>query len=423
MFKTFLEIKNSSVLNISGVDARSDQFKRFVNEATERLLSRGDWAGTVVPVKLCVRKGCLVFPRWVGSVRKMNVCKQPIEIRNNWFEFFEKSDWPHYAGQDCRVTGPTPSPVFQDILGDGRALRIYTDYAADVGKSITIFGVDNNGQPLRTQNSDGTWSEGMKLTLSVPWTDSTTTIRKITRIVKDVTQGNVRIFAGHPNIIPPNSFYTTVDNIYWIDGLSVGQSYTIIAGGNENNQQFPQPHDTYFYNTYAGDTSFHGTQIMVKYKTPFTFTATDTRLLWKSNNDPLGNPVPVLTRVYDGFPLEEVVTLEPSQVNPEFQRYQLNIPGCGDCSKVQSVIALVKVKFVPVDGDNDLVLINNTAALKFMVQAIQLEESNDDEAAAAKEQKAIRELNLQLQDRQPDDQVPVDLGETAGTAIGFQQCF
>jgi hypothetical protein len=333
---TFGECKNDiQMQNISGVCATSPQFLSYLNTATRKIMRRGDWSGTVVPIQLCAYRGCIVFPRFVGQVRKMNVCKHPTPIRNFWYGFFDHVGWGRSCGGVCgdeiSATSGDTSPVFQDIMADGRFVRAYPQQKEDIGKTIVLYGVDCNGQALRTRDPvTKVWSEGITITLALPYGTTTTTVRRIDRVYIPVpTQTNIFLYAY----------------------------------------------------------------------------------------DPMADV------------LENLATYEPGQMNPNFQKMQLRAPSCcgtiavGTCGDLKSIVALVKLQYVPVKYDSDIVLISNLDALKLMIMSIREEEAGHREEARAYEADCIRELNLELNDDFPKDQIPVDLGDLGGTGIGIQNCF
>lgn len=340
MYSTLGEVNQDlRIKAVLGVCPGSPEGNSLVNRSCQRIMLRGDFAGTVVPMKVCVYAGCVVFPRFVGAIRKINLCRHPLEIRNFWHGFFEKSEWRgnldgwfnQWSGSEFQATPGAKSPVFQDIMADGRLIRAYPLCQADVGKTIKIFGIDTNGQPLMTNNADGTWSDGITLTLAIPFASTSISVRRIDRILKDVTQKDVYLFAYDP-----------------------------VAGVDER----------------------------------------------------LGN-------------------YAPTDINPAFVRYRLNISRChvgttgttGNCGDLKSIMALVKLRFIAAVSSDDLVLIDNMDALADMIVSIKKKDEGDLESAVAHEKFSIREMNLQLRDEFPDDQIPVDFGETGGTSIGRQQCF
>lgn len=358
---TVLDAKNSTLANIAGVSNTSQQFLDFLNDATRRLLRRGDWPGTVVPIHVCVRDGCVVWPRYVENVRRMEACHKHVHVRGQWYDFLEFHGNACCSSNMCsghrKMTYVANVPTFQDVPGDGYYIIAVRQATADNGKVIRIFGVDGNptgarGNTLRTDNLDGTWSDGIALALannysvlSVTNSAGVTTpvmVRRIDRIVKAVTQGQVYLYAS-----------TTA--------------------------------------------------------TP-SFATGSTDLV------PIGS--------YD-----------PGETSPDYRRYRLHLPSCQTCTSSgcttcndtcgcdQSVLALVKLKYIEAKVDADLVLIDNLDALKLMMLCIKHEEAGDRQTARAYELDAIRELNLQSQDVTPDDQIPVQIEPFSATGIGFQKVY
>lgn len=337
MLLSLQEVRSSGALNIAGVCPTSTEFTRLVNEATSRIMRRGDWSGIVIPIYVCVTRGCVVFPRYVLNVRKMNQCCSMVPIKNNWYEFmpndsawiwdssrYNYESWAAFRypyGPQCTVVGQTQTPVFQDILGEGRLLQVNTRYQNDLGKEIKFFGVDNNGQAL-IEKVNGTWTPGITLTLASPYVRSTMFVRGVERVIKDETEGPVNVYA-----------YNATDDV-----------------------------------------------------------------------------------------LEEVAQYDGSETNPSYSKYKLgNYPQPG-CSNFP-ITALVKLRYVPAKNADDLVLIDNLDALKLMMQAVKLEDAYDFAHANEAELKSIRELNLQLNDECPLDQIPARMGELGGTSIGLQKVF
>lgn len=328
MLSTLSEARESTLRNISGSCPNTAEFLALLNDATRSLLRRGDWPGTIVPIQICVYSGCIVFPRYAGFIRAINVCKSRVPIRNHWWDFLlpgpdALSCWHQWCGASCRTVGQDRSPVFQDVMGEGRFIRAYCRYNADIGKTLTIFGTDNNGQTLVHKNADGSIAEGKVLTFGTPFASTDTYVRHIDRVLKDETEGPIDVYA-----------YDAANDV-----------------------------------------------------------------------------------------LEDVAHYEPSETNPSYARYQLDLPRCGnDCGTLKSVVALVKLQFVPAKVDTDLVLIENLDALKLMMQSLKEREARNLELAKEFEADAIRELNLDLWNRDQENQIPVSMGETNGMTFS-QQCF
>lgn len=311
---TFGELKTSDVVDIASCAPDSDKFASLVNSSVRRLMRRGDWDGTVAPIHVCVKSGCLVFPRYVDHVRKLNLCSRSLPVENLWYNFINRRDWRcgSWRGNllgESGLMASGQSPAYSDVYGDGRQIRAYPRTPEDIGKSIRIFGVDNGNQPLVTHNQDGTWSDGIAIALADPYGTATSNgssvlVRRIDRVLKDVTQGQVLFYA-----------YNVAD-------------------------------------------------------------AT----------------------------LEDLARYDPGEISPSYTRYQLQTGSCSSGSCLKSVVALVKLKFIPVKFNSDLVLLDNIDAIKEMVQSVKLREAGELDDALKFELAAVRELNRDLEDASPDDQ-------------------
>jgi hypothetical protein len=124
-----------------------------------------------------------------------------------------------------------------------------------------------------------------------------------------------------------------------------------------------------------------------------------------------------------GTHLRDISTYAPNETNPRYRRSCiLGNPHHGWTDPVTGVKrheieALVKLAFIPVVNDRDFLMVDNLDALKFMVNAIRLEEANDEQGAEVKIACAIRELNMEMRDRQPQDQTPVRIQVLSGNTI------
>lgn len=313
-------VQNSTIINVSGFCPTSPQFIQTLNEVIERYMNRGDWHGSVVPVRVCVRQGCVTWPRYVDEVRKIMACRgAPVTVKSVWYEFLEWSGnhrrygWDAWRGDERHMTAQLRVPCYNDIYGPNCTVRFYAQTSADIGKVIWIYGTDNNNQPLRNNNQDGTWSDGIPVTLALPFgsTSNPYFVSRVERVVKPITQGNITMYA-----------YDTVQNVLW-----------------------------------------------------------------------------------------DLAVYEPSEQNPSYIRYKLdprfysNQACQGTCQ--ETIIALVKLKYVPVSAPNDPIFISNIGALKFGMMAFKREEANDFTGASGLWQQGITELNRELENASPDSQLPV----------------
>lgn len=128
--------------------------------------------------------------------------------------------------------------------------------------------------------------------------------------------------------------------------------------------------------------------------------------------------------------LRDLALYEPNETNPRYRASKvLNwcaLPGCTKTTTVDDVEyqtkqvpleVLVKLKHLELVNDNDFLMVDNLAAFKLGVQAVKLEEMNDEQGAEIKWAKAVHELNLELREKNPDAQIPVMVNVVGGCPI------
>lgn len=222
------------IRRVTGFCPDSEDYISLVNEATRRLLRRGDWPGTITPIYLCVRQGCVVWPRYVLNVRKLKTCHHTIKPQNMWGDFLPRGrhcEWGHWHGPSLPMFNQGTTSVFQDIMGDGRLVRAYPRCQADIGRTVTLFGTDNNGQQLQTHDTvTNTWTPGVILTLALPFVSTTTYVRHIDYVLKDETNCPVNLYAYNAttNVLEDLAQYDPGETrpSYERTRLSMGESAT-----------------------------------------------------------------------------------------------------------------------------------------------------------------------------------------------------
>lgn len=283
-------------------------------------MNRGNFWGTVQNMDGCIYNNCLVWPREVGTPLAVNRCGHSIPPRNHWYSYNAvlPDDVRHFQHQtingcrgDIALENIGVTPVFNQIpcLND-RFVRFYPTQPTDVGKTITIFGIDGNGQVIRSQRSDGTFQDGVVLVLAMPFVETTFLVRRIDRVLKQATDG------------------------------------------------------------------------------------------------------PVFGYQWDGATLFDLAAYASSETNPEYRNTKILTGLCNSmtsgCCSPGRVRALVKLKFIPVVNDDDLVLIDNLDALAVAMQSIKQSDAYDSDEAEKMMARAVHELNLELRDRLPIDETPVN---------------
>lgn len=324
---TFAAAKASQELaDVAAACPQSGPFMSLLNQATRKLMKRGNWFGTVQKMRFCVYDNCITYPRYVGTVLALNVGGNRSEMTNFWFQFLPIGNmgWDVWgpilnANRNGQCWGNVvtendgTSPVVNNVpCGLGNYIRAYPSVRADVGKHITIFGIDQNGQVIRTTHPDGTYQEGVVLTLALQYATTPFLIRKITRIVKDPTVGVVRLFQFDPI----------------------------------NNVQL------------------------------------------------------------------DCATYDPSETSPNYAHVKIRgapshifnvCSGQSQCCS-KTVDSLVKLEYIPVQNDNDLVLISDLDALQLMMLSIRNKTAGKTQIANQLELDSIRELQYGLRDKFPIEQ-------------------
>jgi hypothetical protein len=113
--------------------------------------------------------------------------------------------------------------------------------------------------------------------------------------------------------------------------------------------------------------------------------------------------------------LRMLAAYEPSETNPSYRHMAIPALTCSpwNCSasgiKTWQFEALVKLAYIPVKRDADFLLIDDLDALAMAIQSIKFDEANDPENAEAYMKKAIRELNFDLRDKSPANQLAVQV--------------
>lgn len=131
--------------------ASDSRIAALANEAIERLITEGHWWGTTQKFRICATEGCLTMPPQIASVERAAICKTPVSVHDQWFEFL-----PNGAGlrdsdgcwQEANYQGQFPT--FADIIGTNKKIRFVCDLATDVAKQVLALGYDENGNWIRT---------------------------------------------------------------------------------------------------------------------------------------------------------------------------------------------------------------------------------------------------------------------------------
>lgn len=137
------------ILNVCQDDSRVAE---YLNRAEARLITEGKWKGTVATYRICTNDSCLTWPRQIETIEAAAICKTPILIRNQWYEFLGNGLGildPTQA--DCQLHDRGLACAFDDVRWNGTTapqLKLYADNPADAGARVLLKFFDSNGNKV-----------------------------------------------------------------------------------------------------------------------------------------------------------------------------------------------------------------------------------------------------------------------------------
>jgi hypothetical protein len=184
--RTFGEVKNdlARVAGAAGQSMSSDQIKYYVNVATEELMNEYDFASVIDRIRFNITNCVVTLPGAYDRIMMFTIDQVPQVMQSPWYEFVGfgldlMREWiPNPEQLDYLrwmqgVLDREEVCIFKDIppvaLGTQYTLQIASTIDERIDgeqpTNVIIQGLDGNGQPIRTQNADGTFIDGV----SFPW--------------------------------------------------------------------------------------------------------------------------------------------------------------------------------------------------------------------------------------------------------------
>jgi len=388
----------------NGMCATDPQLLARVNEAQERLLNKGLYAGTYGRYSVCVYGGCITLPREFESIVGYNFGQVPGQVYNEWYEFMDNGPGIAPAGDWKHLIDRGYVPMFRD-LPDQRYLKVYTDQVEDSTSTILFRGSDTYNDRIRTQES-GEYIDGERLNLSAGSGNSSILVSGITGTHS--AANGVYSWIGTVNSKPA---YGKTGSLYYIySDAGIGGAWKLAL----TQMSYGDP-------TWPGSLALSPTIVATGGITSYPWTATWniaitltelTRITTNAfrNVDAINKTTTKgWVRVYavdpDTGSESCVAILAPDETLPMYRRYA--IPGYENTDGTTCTV-LAKRKFIPVVSDDDDLIVTNLGALKMMAIAIEKEENNNIEEASVYEAKAVELLREELR-------------EVQGSAIGRPQ--
>jgi len=359
----------------NGMCADNPQLLARVNEAQERLLNKGLYAGTYGRYSVCVYGGCITLPREFESILGYNYGGAPAQVYNQWYEFMANGPGITRAGDWRQLVDRGYTPCFRS-LNSQQFLRIYTDLSEDTSTTILFRGSDSFNNRIQTIEN-GAYIDGERLNLSAGHGDQSALVSGFTgnNILGNGVYAYSRIVNSKSEFRNTNGWVLVNDGSEW--ELNTPGSVTV----DVSNSNSESPWETTF-------------GVCTVVELPHT-----TRNAFRSIDAINKTPTKGWVRVYAVDPTTGseycIAILAPDETLPQYRRYA--IPGF-ESKEGATVTVLAKRKFIPVVSDDDDLIVTNLGALKMMAIAIEKEENNNLPEAQTYEEKAVELLKEELKE-------------------------
>jgi hypothetical protein len=200
-FQNVLDSRLPSVLVLCANNVR--EVAEYVNEAVFNLIQAGGetgWFGSWAKVVFNVSAAdpYITLPSIFARIGGMDVCKFPVRIQNQWYEFLEAGiGLQNETNRKCgtleafdRGTYPTA----YDLTATNKLIRIYTTDARDVGKRVLFSQAkDQNGNGI--YSTDGLQTvDGFYLTLGAVSVTSAFIVTAFAAVEKPNTFGDITVY-------------------------------------------------------------------------------------------------------------------------------------------------------------------------------------------------------------------------------------
>ena len=367
----------------NGMCATDPQLLARTNEAQERLLNKGLYAGTYGRYSVCVYGGCITLPREFETILGYNYDGAAAQVYNQWYEFMANGPGISPAGAWRQLQDRGYVPCFRSIESQ-KYIRVYTDLIEDSTSTILFRGSDSYNNRVQTQEGSAI-IDGERLNLSAGSGNSS------------VLVSGIDLFSGLSNPNGVYAWYTTVNSkpaYKNINGwtLSWNGSGSWYITDSELAEEVISNVGSANYPWLAAWTNY-------SYFPIFTELPRTTVNAFRSIDAINKTATKGWVRVYAVDPTtgaeSSIAILAPDETLPQYRRYA--IPG-HEREEGVTVTVLAKRKFIPVITDDDDLIVTNLGALKMMAIAIEKEENNNLDDAMKYEEKAVELLREELKE-------------------------
>lgn len=172
---------------VNPADANDPLFLIYLNQACERLINSGKWAGTLVTVLFDSSDGYITLPREFLAILGAQVDDSPVLTYTQFHEYIVTGygQIDETQGFDGVLTDMGDGYCVQTDISADCTLRVKINSSQDVGSIVRLFGKDEDGETI--YDDDGI--EGIELTLASPSATTTQQFSVITGIQADALVG------------------------------------------------------------------------------------------------------------------------------------------------------------------------------------------------------------------------------------------
>jgi hypothetical protein len=364
----------------NGMCATDPQLLARTNEAQERLLNKGLYAGTYGRYSVCVYGGCITLPREFETVLGYNYSGVPAQVYNQWYEFMANGPGIAPAGDWKRLIDRGFVPCFRSIEAQ-KYIRVYTDLIEDSTSTILFRGSDSYNNRVQTQE-DNVYIDGERLNLSAGSGNSSVLVSGLTGTY---AEGN-GVYAWYTTTNSKPAYKNLAGAILAYDSA---EQYWAVTSSD--------PELGIIVNSGVADVAYPWLATWAL--GVFTELPRTTANAFRSIDAINKTATKGWVRVYAVDPTTGsescIAILAPSETLPQYRRYA--IPGF-ESEQGATVTVLAKRKFIPAVTDDDDLIVTNLGALKMMAIAIEKEENNNLDEAMKYEEKAVELLREELKE-------------------------
>ena len=451
---------------------------REVNQAVSRLMATEQWSSLSTKMRMLITDTVFPLPANVESLLGATIDGRPAQVYGSEYQFIANGpgDLDRWTTKPIGLNLCSPNGLADDgfdhatmfdipLDGDFYQLVAFSTSPADVGSILRVQGFGKNNEDLRCELPINTWADGVEGNLAgsmgMQIKVSPDTLRSVGRVIlPPAAKGYISLYAvqtANSGDVPPT--YLTFSSV---QGNAFIPPYTYAAGPGVPpfTSMLTSPAIRGWYYPMGVEPSLWGTSYL--YPVVIQDAASTRWVLgffsggtWFTTSygprgslvpsgiftaNELGNPVVpnvnISPRLAAGMPnlllaspsidtsslvrgtgtLRFLGKYHPSIRVPQFHRYRFTSDLDFDAGYA-TVLARVKLKFIPFVDDYDVVPLDSDQAIRNMMLSIRAEESGNLQQALQYEAAAKKILGEYQYSREQGRGMPIMIGSNPATML------